>query len=165
MPDSLRLQTLTQNMSHTLLYHGNSGYASAPQCYMCFTSRLCILLDWHITDSRKVAVFKILHLKFEMYTAPGLCGLCCRLHTEVAWFVLSSSYRSCMVCAVVLVHKLHGLCCRLHTEVAWFVLSSYRTQSCGRKGSFCLQFYCVVVIDTLFLSAKSCYAAVQESLL
>ena len=43
-----------------------------------------------------------------------LRGLCCRLHREVALFVLSA-YRNCVVCAVVFIEKLRGLCC-LHTE-------------------------------------------------
>jgi hypothetical protein len=44
-----------------------------------------------------------------------LHGLCCRLHSEVAWFVLSSSYRNCVFCAVVIIENLRGLCC-LHKE-------------------------------------------------
>jgi hypothetical protein len=137
MPDNLRLQTLAQNMSYTWLYHGNSGYANAPQCYVICC--LCILLDdWHtIPEKRLYLKFYILNSKCIQLLGCVVCavvfiqrlrGLCYRLHAEVAWFVLSSSCRSCMVCAVVFMQKLHGLCCRLHTEVAWFVLSSsYRS--------------------------------------
>jgi len=114
---------------------------------MCFTSLVYV---YYLTTDTCPIPEKWLYLKFYILNSKcvqllgcmvcavvfiqKLRGLCCRLHTEVAWFVLSSSYRSCLVCAVVFIQKLRGLCCRIRTEVAWFVLPSYKMQSCRRNG-------------------------------